>query len=407
LPVFNYKAKDRYGVPLQGVMEAVSSSAVAGRLTDMGYTPVYILEQETTGFSNIEDFFNFFSNIKMEDLIVFIRQLSSIIGAGVPLLESLEAVYDQVNGTKFKAMIMRIRRDIESGSSFSEALAREPKVFTPVFVSMVKAGERAGILAEVLDRLANLLERDFENAQKIRSATRYPMIVLLALSVAFVIVITFVIPQFAQLYAAFKTELPLPTRILIALNQIIRRFWFVFVLAIGGLYYLIRKLLETERGRLAWDRLSLSIPVIGTLISKLLLARFCRMLAAMLKSGIPVVEALNITKQTVENLVISRVITNIEEEVIRGGSLSEPMRGSKVFPPIAVQMVAIGERAGALESMLNKVADYFDRDADYMIRNLTPLLEPMLILVLAVLVVFLALGVMLPMWDIVKFAKTT
>ncbi|KAF0133703.1 MAG: MSHA bioproteinis protein MshG [Candidatus Saganbacteria bacterium] len=406
MPIFNYKAKDKYGVPIEGIMEAAAASAVASRLSGMGYTPVSIAEEETSALNNLEDFLSKYTSVKTEEMIVFIRQLSVIIGAGVPLLESLEAVYDQVASKRFKKIVLNIRREIEGGSSFSDALAREPKIFPPVFTSMVKAGEKAGILSEVLERLANLLERDYDNLQKIKSATRYPVIVIAALVIAFIIVVTFIIPRFSALYSAFKTELPLPTRILLGINFVIRNYFFAIIAGISVLAYSIKKVLQTERGKTFWDRFALSVPIFGILVSKLSLARFCRMLAAMLKSGIPVVEGLSITKNTVDNRIISNVISNIEEEVIRGGSLSEPMRGSKIFPPIAIQMVAIGEKAGALEGMLEKVADYFDRDADYMIKNLTPLLEPLLILMLAFLVTLLALGVFLPMWDMVKFIKS-
>jgi len=405
MPVYNYKAKDKYGVALQGTMEASTPSVVAGRLSNMGYVPVYILAKEATLQNNLEELLARFQKVKPEDMIVFARQLSSILGAGVPLLESLEALYEQMVGYKFKSIILQIRRDIESGSSFSEALEKHKTVFPLVFVFMVRAGEKAGILGEVLERLAKLMERDYENVQKIKSSTRYPIIVLTALVVAFMTVVTFVIPRFSALYSSFKTELPLPTRILLGLNYVIVNYWYIILLVVIGAWYLFRRALHTERGKLWWDHLMLSLPVFGPLVNKLILARFCRMLASMLKSGIPVVEGLTITSDTVENAVISKVIRDVREEVIRGGGLAEPLRGSRVFPPLAVQMVAIGEKAGALESMLTKIADYFDRDADYTITNLTPLLEPALILVLAFLVVLLAMGVFLPMWDMVKFIK--
>jgi type II secretory pathway component PulF len=306
---------------------------------------------------------------------------------------------------KFRQIILGMRHNIESGSSFSEAMEKEKKTFSSVFVAMVKAGERAGILGEVLDRLAVLLERDFENVQKIKSATRYPMMVVIALVIAFIIVVTFVIPRFSQLYANFKTDLPLPTRILLGINWVIRNYFIYIVLVVALAVYLIKKFMDTEVGKTWWDRFSLSVPVFGVLVNKLLLARFARMLSAMLKSGIPILEALTITRDTMDNRVLAKVINTMKDDVTRGINLSAPMRGSKVFPPLAIQMVAIGEKAGALESMLNKVADYFDRDADYMIRNLTPLLEPLLLLLLAFLVTILALGVFLPMWDMVKLVK--
>ena len=405
MPIFNYKSKDKYGVGMEGTMDAPSAAAVSSRLTASGFIAVNISESEPGISANLEDFFARFTKIKAEEMIVFTRQLASILGAGVPLLESLEALYEQMTSRKFRQIILGMRHNIESGSSFSEAMEKEKKTFSSVFVAMVKAGERAGILGEVLDRLAVLLERDFENVQKIKSATRYPMMVVIALVIAFIIVVTFVIPRFSQLYANFKTDLPLPTRILLGINWVIRNYFIYIVLVAALAVYLIKKFMDTEVGKTWWDRFSLSVPVFGVLVNKLLLARFARMLSAMLKSGIPILEALTITRDTMDNRVLAKVINTMKDDVTRGINLSAPMRGSKVFPPLAIQMVAIGEKAGALESMLNKVADYFDRDADYMIRNLTPLLEPLLLLLLAFLVTILALGVFLPMWDMVKLVK--
>jgi len=407
MPTFLYKARDRFGVPVEGAIDSASPSSVASRLARLGYTPVMIVEKQTSFSANMGDWFANFQKIKTEEMVVFARQLATILEAGVPLLESLEALFEQVQSRRFKLLVLKMRKEIEGGSSFSEALAKEEKVFSKIFVSMIKAGEKAGILSEVLERLANLLEKDFENVQKIKSATRYPAIVVVTLAVGFLIVVTFVIPRFASLYAHFKTELPLPTRILLGINFVIRNYSVYIVLVVAAMVYAWKKILETERGRHAWDRFILSVPVFGVLVNKLILARFSRMLAAMLRSGIPILDALEIARDTVDNKIIAKVVDHIRDEVNKGVGLAEPMRGTRVFPPLVVQMVAIGEKAGALESMLNKVADYFDRDADYMIKNLTPLLEPLLILFLAVMVTILALGVFLPMWDMVKLVKTT
>jgi len=404
MPIFNYKAKDLNGADVKGEMNAVSSESVATRLSEKGFTPIFILEQEESASDSLEKFLSRFQTIKSEEMIVFVRQLSSVLAAGVPLLESLDAVYEQVQSPKFKEIILDIRRSIEGGSSFSEALASH-KAFSSLFVSMVRSGEKAGILGDVLERLANLLERDYDNAQKIKSAMRYPIMVILALVVAFVVIITFVIPQFSTLYSSFKTELPLPTRILLGLNYTLVHYWYFILGGLGITGYGIKRFLDTDIGRLTKDKFAISVIIFGPLIKKLILARFSRMLAAMLKSGIPIIEALTISRDTVENKILSDVITNVKEQVIRGSGLAEPMRASKAFPPLAVQMVAIGEKSGSIESMLSKVADYFDRDTDYTIRNLTPLIEPLLILVLAFMVVLLALGVFLPMWDMVKFIK--
>lgn len=404
---YNFKARDRYGVSSEGTMDAVNSKAVALQLEKLGYTPVSISLVEAGGItSKIEAWIASFQKVKPEELVVFCRQLSSILDAGVPLTEGLESVYEQLRNKKFRDVVIAVRKDIEGGTTFSDALEKHKTVFTPLIINMVRAGEKAGILDEELDRISNLIEKDIETAEKIKTATRYPVIVIASLAIAFAILMTFVIPRFATFFSAFKAELPLPTRILIGINNLIQNYWYWLLGGIFAAIYGFKKVLDTEKGRYSWDRFVLSTPIFGPLFSKIFLSRFGRMLAAMLRSGIPILEALVITAASVNNKVISRVILDIRDQVSQGKSLTEPMKGSRVFPPIAIAMVAIGEKAGSLENMLNKVSDYFDREADYTIKNLTPLLEPILIFGLGLIALLFALGIFLPMWDMIRVYKT-
>ncbi|MFH1347490.1 MAG: type II secretion system F family protein [Candidatus Margulisiibacteriota bacterium] len=403
---FNFRARDRYGVSTEGIIEAVNSKAVAVQLEKLGYTPISISPVETAGISaKIGTWIASFQKVKPEELVVFTRQLASILEAGVPLTEGLEAVHEQLRNKKFTGVVLAVRRDIEGGTTFSEALEKHKNVFSPLIVNMVRAGEKAGILDDELDRISTLIEKDIETAEKIKTATRYPLIVIASLAIAFAILMTFVIPRFASFFGAFKAELPLPTRILIAINNAIQNYWYWILGAFFGAAYAFKKILETEKGRYSWDRFVLSTPIFGSLFSKIFLSRFGRMLAAMLRSGIPILEALVITAATVNNKVISRVILDIRDQVSQGKSLNEPMKGSRIFPPIAISMVAIGEKAGSLENMLNRVSDYFDREADYTIKNLTPLLEPILIFGLGLVALLFALGIFLPMWDLIRVYK--
>ncbi len=404
---FNYKARDRYGVLTSGVIEAGDTKAVALRLEELGYSPLSISPVETTGiYFNLMTWMASFRKIKTEELIVFTRQLASILEAGVPLIDGLDAVEEQVRNKTFRKIVLTVKKDIEGGATFSDALERHKEVFTPLIVNMVRAGEKAGILDEVLDRISNLLEKNLETTNKMKSATRYPLIVLVSLSIAFIVLTAVVIPRFVEFFSAFKIELPLPTKILIGINQVLSNYWYWILGIVFLLAYLFKKILDTEKGRYSWDRFVLSSPVFGPLFSKIFLSGFARMLAAMLRSGISILEALTITAATVQNKVISRVILDVRNQVSQGKSLNEPMKGSQIFPPIAISMVAIGEKAGTLENMLNKVADYFDREADYTIKNLTPLLEPILIFGLGIILLLFALGIFLPMWDLVKIYKT-
>ncbi|MBI5399179.1 type II secretion system F family protein [Candidatus Saganbacteria bacterium] len=403
---FNFKARDRYGVLSEGAMEAADSKAVALHLSRSGFTPVAIASAGTNDlFGQLSAWFAKFQNVKPSEIVVFTRQLSSILDAGVPLLEGLDAVHEQVRNTKFRGVIKTVRTDIERGSAFSDALEKHQAIFSLLIINMVRAGEKAGILSEELDQISNLIEKDMETVEKIKTATRYPVVVIASLAVAFTILMVAVIPQFVKFFGAFKTELPLPTRILIGMNYLIQHYWYVIIGTAVLSSYGFTRALATEKGRYGWDRFILSTPIFGPLFLKIFLSRFARMLAAMLKSGIPILEALSITAATVNNKVISHVIVDMRDKVSQGKSLVEPMKGSHVFPPIAVAMVAIGEKAGSLENMLNKAADYFDREANYTIANLTPLLEPILIFGLGFVVLLFALGIFLPMWDLINVYK--
>jgi type II secretory pathway component PulF len=408
LTSFNYRARDKYGVLVSGRLEGESSKAIAVQLARQGFSPISIAEEEEAGVgSQIEELFSTMQKVRPEDLVVFTRQLASTLEAGVPLINSLDAVAEQIRNRKFRVIVLQVKKDIESGSTFSDALLKHQSSFSPLITNMIRGGEKAGILPQVLDRVSTILEKDIATSDKIKAATRYPMIVLFVLISAFIILTVYVIPKFVSFFAAFKAQLPLPTRILIGTNYVLTTYWYWAVGVISIVAYIGYKIFQTERGHYNWDRFILSTPVFGPLYSKIYLSRFSRMLSAMLGSGIPILEAMTVTAATVENKVISRVIIDIREDVSRGKSLTEPMRGSRVFPPIAISMVAIGEKAGSLEKMLDKTADYFDREIDYTIANLTPLIEPLMIFGLGVIVLIFALGIFLPMWELIRVFKTT
>lgn len=400
---FTYKVRDQFGVSSAGELEAESSKEAALQLDKRGLTPISIKEKEKPGSSfNFSDWLASVQGVKGEEIVVFCRQLASVLEAGVPLLDGLDAVQEQLRNRNFREVVIAVRKDIEGGSNFSDALAKHNKIFSNLVVNMVRAGEKAGILDQVLERIAELLDKDLEMVNKVKTATRYPLIVVVTLAVAFVIMIIFVIPRFAALFSNFRVALPWPTQLMIVLNNFVVRYWIWLLVTIFSAAYLWRRALETERGRYSWDKFVLSTPVFGPLFLKIYLSRFARMLSAMVHSGIPILQALATTSETVENKVITRVILKVRDEVSQGKSLSEPMRGSHVFPPIAISMIAIGEKAGTLEQMLDRVGGYFEREANYTIDNLTPLLEPILIFGLGALMLIFALGIFLPMWDLVR-----
>ncbi len=404
MPLYRYRARDKDGVLHTGTMEAVRKEGVADQLSGMGHIPVLIEEQEPARLS-ATDLGALFSRVTPQDLIIFSRQLSTLMSAGIPFIQGLVTLERQSENPRLKAAISQLRRDIEAGSSFSDALARQPKLFNKLYVSMVRAGETAGILDDILSRLALLSEHEAETRARVKAAVRYPLIVVIAISAAFAFLVTFVIPKFAAIFAQFKTELPLPTRILININYVVQHYWYLIIIGITLTVWGVIWYLGTPAGRWQWDRLKLKLPVFGTLFQKVALSRFARIFSAMQKSGISMMLTLEIAGETVGNVVIARAVESMSDSLRDGKGLTAPMESSGLFPPLVIQMMAVGEETGQLDTMLNKVSDYYDMDVEYTLRNLATMIEPILLLFVGGMVLFLALGIFLPMWNMMSLFK--
>ena len=399
MPLYRYKARDKFGAPLTGTIDTSGRDAVASQLDNLGFIPVSIEEERTSFFAS--PFLSYFQRISPEDLIIFSRQLATLINAGLPFITSFDALVEQTENKRLKGVVFQVRKDVEGGLSFSDALARHPKVFSNLFVNMIRAGEVGGVLDEILERLARLAEHDAETRNRIKTATRYPKIVVLSLVVAFTILVTFVIPKFAALYANFKVALPLPTRILIGINEVVHHYWY---LILGGVLLSvlgIRYCLQTEAGRLWWDTVKLKIPVFGPIFLKVALSRFARIFGTLTRSGLPILQTLEIVSATVGNVMISRVIDNLRESARQGKGLVQPMRVSGVFPPVVIQMVAVGEGTGKMEEMMLKISDYYDMEVEYAIRNLSASLEPILLVIIGGMVLLMALAIFMPWWNLI------
>jgi type II secretory pathway component PulF len=336
---------------------------------------------------------------------VFSRQLATLLSAGVPFVQSLATLEKQTENPRLKNTIVAVRTDLESGATFSDALAKHPKIFNKLYVSMIRAGETAGILDDILNRLALLAEHDAETRARVKAAVRYPLIVVVAISLAFAFLVSFVIPKFAAIFARFKTELPLPTRILIGINYVIQHYWYFIILGTGVLVWGIVSYVRTPQGRWHWDRLKLKLPVFGVLFQKVALSRFARVFSAMQKSGISMMITLEIAAETVGNVVIARVVEEMRDSLREGKRLLVPMEASGLFPPLVVQMISVGEETGQIDTMLNKVSDYYDMDVEYSLRNLSTMIEPILLLFVGGMVLFLALGIFLPMWNMMSLFR--
>ena len=404
MPLYHYRARDKDGALLTGTIEAARKEGVADQLAGMGHIPVLIEEHEPSPLSGL-DLGALFAKVTSQDLIIFSRQLSTLMSAGIPFIQSLVTLERQSESPRLKAAIAQIRRDVEGGSSLSDALARQPKIFNKLYVSMVRAGETAGILDDILSRLALLAEHEAETRERVKTAVRYPLIVVIAICAAFAFLVTFVIPKFAGIFAQFKTELPLPTRVLININYIVQNYWYLIILSVILAVWAVIWYLGTPAGRWQWDRLKLRLPVFGILFQKVALSRFARTFGAMQKSGISMMLTIEIASETVGNVVIARAVDDMGASLRDGKGLTTPMVSSGLFPPLVIQMMSVGEETGQLDAMMNKVSDYYDMDVEYTLRRLSTLIEPILLLFVGGMVLFLALGIFLPMWNLMSLFK--
>lgn len=376
---------------------------VAGQLDNLGYIPVSIREEKRdTYFSGTLDGLR---SITLDDLILFSRQLSTMFSAGVPLLASLDVLAEQTENRRMKKVIGAVRGDVEGGSTLSNALSRHPKVFSQLYIGMIRAGEAGGLLDAVLDRLASSVEHEKDTRVRIKAATRYPKFVVITISLAFIVLVTFVVPRFAAMFSRFEATLPLPTRIMIGISHIFRDYWFVMLMVASLIALGFHWYTNTKWGRLRWDGLKLRIPILGPLFLKIAMSRFTHILGMLMRSGVPILDTLEIASATVGNTVISQAVEKLRESVREGRGLSQPLKESGVFTPIVVQMISVGEQSGKLDEMMAKVSRHYDLEVEYTIKSLSTLIEPVLIITIGGMVLFLALAIFLPMWDMASVLR--
>jgi len=398
MPNFRYRVRDRMGKSIGGTIDAPTLQIAGERLYHLGYLPITVEEERSTDSFDIAKIWLRFQKVKLEELIFFSQQLSTLYKAGLPLLTGLGSLAEQTENKKLKPILEAVRRQIEGGSTLFEAMSKYPEVFPLVYTNMVRAGETSGRLGESLDRFISLAEREIKTRQRVKEATRYPKIVIFSVLIAFAILLTFVIPRFAEIFAQFKTPLPLPTRVMIQINTIFHTYWYLVLSALFGIPLLIRNYLRTEKGRYSWDRFKIRIPVFGPLLLKIALSRFAYTFAILNRSGIPILQTLEITASTINNVHLAQSITEIMHKVREGRSLSDALKESEKFTPLVIQMVAVGESSGTIDEMLMRITEYYDIEADNAIKKMSTYIEPTLILFLGVVVLLLALAVFLPWW---------
>ena len=406
MPTYAYKARNSSLQLVEGALEGANSSAVVDLLRGQGLTPVDIREvaasaAKTSAGWNVALLRQKVSHI---DRLLFSRQLHTLLKSGVPIMRALNGLQEAAINPEMKRVIGEIRESLEGGRELSLALARHPRVFSPFYLSMVRVGEATGLLEDVFFRLFEHLEFERYMREQVKSALRYPSFVVLAMAVAIVVVNIFVIPAFAKVFAGFGSELPLMTRILLGFSDFMITWWPALLAGVVGAVLAFRAWVGTVAGRYDWDRFSLNIPIAGKILHKAALSRFARSFALGLRSGVPVMQALSNSAQTVDNSYVARRIDGMRENVERGESLLRATISAGIFTPIVMQMVAVGEESGAVDEMMDEIGDMYRQEVEYELKTLSQQIEPILIVMLGILVLILALGIFLPMWDLGKVA---
>lgn len=402
MKTFTYRVRDRRGKVIGGSIQGESAQAVTEALGKQGYFPMSVLESKPVDFSFL-DYFK--PRVKKQDLNVFTRQLWTLQKTGLPLLTGLASLREQASSETFRKVIVQIIQDLEGGSSLSTALAKQPRVFEPVYVHMVRAGEASGKLDEIFYELSEMGEFEMRTRSKIQSATIYPMITLFSLSGAFIIVTTSVVPKFAGVFSNYGKALPAPTRLLLAVNDVVRHHTIELAAALGVLIFLFRLYTSGPAGRYQLDLVKLKIPVIGKLIFYLQMSRFGKILSELLKTGVPILQSLQLVSDTLNNKVIERALVAIQRSVNEGKGMSSAMKNTRIFSPMVIQMVEVGENSGRTDELLSYVAEYYEDQANLIIKNFSTLIEPILLFILGGMVLLLALGVFMPVWDLVNVVR--
>jgi type IV pilus assembly protein PilC len=396
MAVFEYQARDATGNMVTGQIEASDQATAATNLTNRSLMVISL----KVGSSRKAREKRLQGKVKSQDLVVFTRQLATMLDAGLPLVQSLTALEEQTDGKGFKPILRNVTEKVEAGEAFSVALSAHPKVFTRLFVSMVEAGETGGMLAEILDRVATYLEATSRLKKKVKSAMMYPLIVcMIAIGIALFLLIK-VIPIFADIYKDFGAKLPGPTQALIEVSNVLRAYFVLFAGGIGVLIFAFMKFKNTRSGARVWDRVKLKFPVFGKLIHKIALARFSRTFAALLRSGVPILETLRIVGQSSGNTQVETAVEKTAISIEKGENLAMAMGQHKIFSPMLVRMVAAGEQTGKVDVMLEKISDFYDEEIEATLNGLTSLIEPLLIVFLGVVVGTIVICMFLPIFKL-------
>ena len=405
MSTFAFRAVDLAGVPSRGEMEAPSKAQVTEQLRQRGLIVLDVSERHEA--FKLESVFQRFKNVKLRNLSVFSRQFATLIASGMPMLRSLYTLEDQTDDEMLQKSIVALRQDVEAGSSVADSMERQPGVFDPLYRSMVRAGEGAGRLEEALDRVAYQLEKLDALRRQVRSAMTYPAVVMVLALLVMIVVVGVIVPVFIGIYEEIakdypnaQTELPFMTQITVGVSGFITGKWYILIPALAVGIYVFLRWKKTEKGRMQWDRFKLKIPRIGDIVQKVALARWSRTFSGTIASGVPILQAVKIAGDTAGNAVIQEAMDDVYVSVKKGGSIAKPIEGHSVFPAMVSHMVSVGEDSGQLETMLGKIADFYETEVDAKVKAFTAIIEPLLIVFVGGIVGFIVISMYLPIFDL-------
>jgi type IV pilus assembly protein PilC len=397
MATFVFKAIDLAGVPARGEVEADSKQAVVDQLKGRGLIVLAIDGKSSSREINV----TFGAKVKAYDIVVMTRQLATMVASGMTLLRTLYVLEDQTENKYLTETLVAVRKDVEAGVSFSDALARHPKIFNQLYVAMVRAGELGGVLEDALKRVADQLEADDSLRRKVKGAMMYPAVIITFAFIVMIALITFLVPVFEGIFKDFGGQLPKITQVTVTASHFVRHQWYILIALIVGSVVGFRKWKASEWGRPQWDAFRLRIPFkIGTVVQKIAIARWSRTFSALLSSGVPILQAIEITGQTAGNTMVERAMASVTDSVKGGGTISAPLREAPVFPTMVAHMIGVGEETGALDTMLSKVADFYEDEVDTAVKGLTSLLEPLMIILVGGIVGFIVIAMYMPMFKV-------
>ncbi len=400
MPTYEYKARDEKGRERTGIVDAISEEVAADLLKDYKLTVVSLNPRKEK--LQLDKLLSIFGKVSAKEKVVFSRQLATMINAGLPIVQGLRILQEQVEKKQFKEVIFELANQVEGGSTFSSALAKYPKVFSNVYINLIKSGEVSGKLDEVLLRLAEQVEKDYDLQSKVKGAMYYPAFIIIALLLVGTVMIVFVIPQLESLFKEAGTELPFLTRMLLGLSKFIKNFWWLVIAVIITMIFGIKALIGTKEGRKFWDETKIRLPVFGPLSKKIYMARFTRTLATLIAGGLPILDALNITSDVIGNVVYKEGIDEAASQVESGVPMAAPLRRNKNFPIMVSQMISVGEQTGKVDEILNKLGDFFDNEVENMVKALSSLIEPILIIIMGIGVAILVLAIIMPIYNLAQ-----